>query len=180
MYVTPEQIVATNKAGVEAILGFANSQFAAFERVTALNFNATKAAFEEGIGHAKALLNAKDIQEFVNLNSAATQPTIEKAIAYSRSVYEVACQTQGELAKYVEAQAAEFNKNLVGLLDKISKNAPAGSDVAVAAVKSALAAANTAYDSFNKVAKQATEIAEANFAAATSATKESKKQRAAA
>jgi len=181
MYVTPEQIAATNKAGVEAILGFANSQFAAFERLSALNFNATKSSFEESVDHAKSLMNAKDIQEFVNLNAAVTQPALEKATAYSRSVYEVASQTQGELAKYVEAQAAEFNKNLAGLLDKVSKNAPAGSDVAVAAVKSALAAANSAYDSFNKVAKQATEIAEANFAAATSAAKEShKKQRAAA
>ena len=39
--------------------------------------------------------------------------------------------------------------------------------VAVAAVKSMLAAANSAYDNMNKVAKQATEIAEANVAAAT-------------
>jgi hypothetical protein len=36
-------------------------------------------------------------------------------------------------------------------------------------VKSALAAANSAYDSFTKVAKQATEIAEANMAAAATA-----------
>ncbi len=183
MNFTPEQIASTNKAGIEAILGLAHTQFAAFERLSALYFNATKAAFEEGVGHAKALLNAKDPQEYLNLNAAATQPTMEKAIAYSRSVYsvyEVAAQTNGELAKFLEAQAVEFNKNLVGLLDKVSKNAPAGSDVAVAAVKSALAAANTAYESFNKVAKQATEIAEANFAAATSSAKESKKQRAAA
>jgi phasin family protein len=179
MYFTPEQIATTNKAGFEAILGLASSQFAAFERLSALNFNATKAAFEEGVGHAKALLNAKDVQEYVNLNSAVTQPTIEKAIAYSRSAYEFASQTQGEVAKLLEAQAAEFNKNLVGLLDKVSKNAPAGSDVAVAAVKSALAAANTAYDSFNKVARQATEIAEANFATATSTAKETAKKRAA-
>ncbi len=58
-------------------------------------------------------------------------------------------------------------------------------------MKSALAAAGSAYDSFNKVAsaydsfnkvaKQATEIAEANFAAATSTAKEThKRQRAAA
>jgi phasin family protein len=181
MYVTPEQIAATNKAGVETVHGLANSQLAAFERLSALNFNVTKSAFEESVGHAKSLLGAKDIQEFVNLNTAVAQPTLEKAIAYSRSVYEIASQTQGEFAKLVEAQAAEFNKNLVGLLDKVSKNAPAGSDVAVSAVKSALAAANSAYDSFSKVAKQATEIAEANFAAATSAAKESpKKQRAAA
>jgi len=180
MNFTPEQIASTNKAGIETILGLAHTQFSAFERLSALYFNATKAAFEEGVGHAKALLNAKDPQEYLNLNAAATQPTMEKAIAYSRSVYEIAAQTNGELAKFLEAQAVEFNKNLVGLLDKVSKNAPAGSDVAVAAVKSALAAANTAYESFNKVAKQATEIAEANFAAATSSAKESKKQRAAA
>ena len=171
MYITPEQIVSSNKAGVEAILGLAHSQFAAFERLSALYFNTTKAAFEEGVGHAKALLNAKDAQEYINLNAAATQPTMEKIIAYSRSVYEVAAQTNGEMAKLLEGQAAEFNKNLVGLLDKVSKNAPAGSDVAVAAVKSALAAANTAYDSFNKVAKQATEIAEANVTAATETVK---------
>ena len=46
-----------------------------------------------------------------------------------------------------------------------------GSDVAVAAVKSMLAAANSAYDNFTKVAKQATEIAEANVAAATETAK---------
>lgn len=180
MYFTPEQFAVTNKAGVETILGFANSQFAAFERLAALNLSAAKAAFEESVGHAKALLGAKDIQEYASLNSATAQPTIEKTIAYSRGLYEVASQTQGELAKFVETQAAEFNKNLVGLLDKVSTNAPAGSDVAVAAVKSALAAANTAYDSFNKVAKQATEIAEANFSAATSAAKEAPRKRATA
>ncbi len=176
MYLTPEQIVATNKAGVEAILGFAHSQFAAFERLSALNFNATKAAFDEGISHAKALLSAKDVQDFVNLNAAAAQPSLEKAIAYSRNVYEVTAQTNGELAKSIEIQAAEFNKNLVGLLDKISKNAPAGTDVAVTAVKSALAAANSAYDSFTKAAKQTTEMAESNFAAAASIQKEAKKR----
>lgn len=176
MYPTREQIAATNKAGVEAMLGLANTQFAAFERFSALNFNTAKAAFEEGIGHAKALLNAKDAQEIVNLNAAAAQPALEKAVAYSHHVYEVASKTQGEMAKFIEAQAAEFNTNLSALLEKFSKSAPAGSDVAVAAVRSALAAANSAYDSFNKVAKQATEIAEANFSAATSTTKEARKR----
>src|SRR6266850_1390481 len=52
-----------------------------------------------------------------------------------------------------------------------AKDVPAGSDVAVAAVKSMLAAANSAYDNMNRVAKQATEIAEANVAAATETVK---------
>ena len=180
MYVTPEQVTATNKAGVDAILGLAHSQFAAFERLSALTFNATKSAFEDGVNHAKALMSAKDVQEFVSLNTAAAQPTLEKAIAYSRSVYEISTQSTNELVNLAGAQVAELNKNVAGLLDKVSQNAPAGSDVAVAAVKSALAAANTAYDSFTKVAKQATEIADANFAAATTAVKDGgRKQKAA-
>jgi hypothetical protein len=43
--------------------------------------------------------------------------------------------------------------------------------VAVSAVKQMLAAANSAYDNFTKVAKQATEIAEANVTAATDTVK---------
>jgi len=169
MYLTPEQLASANKAGIEAALGLASSQFAAFERLSALNFSAAKATFEEVLVRAKTLLDAKGVEEYVNLNAAQSQPALEKAIAYSRSVYEVAAQAQGELAKFLEARAAEFSRNLLGILDKVSKDAPAGSDVAVAAVKSALAAAGTAYDNFSKVAKQATEIAEANFTAATTA-----------
>ena len=177
MYVTPEQITGYSKTGVETLLTIARSNFAVYEKLAALNFNATKSAFEDGISHAKALLNAKDVQEFVNLNVAAAQPSLEKFISYSRSVYELSTQQQGEITRLMEAHAGEFNRSLVGLLDKYAKNAPAGSDVAVAAVKSALAAANSAYDSFAKVAKQASEIAEANMAAATAAvTKDGKKK----
>jgi len=85
-------------------------------------------------------------------------------------VYEISAQTQEELAKMVEAQYAEFQKSVAGLLDQAAKSAPAGSDVAVAAVKSAIAAANSAFDNMNKAAKQVAEITEANVAAATNAT----------
>ncbi len=179
MYATPDQLNAASKASVEAFVGLAATQFAAFERLTTLSFNAGKAAFDDSVGFTRSLLGAKDVQEVVNLNAAAAQPSLEKALAFSRSVYEVSTKTQGEFTKVYEAQAAELNKTMVGLLDKISKNAPAGSDVALAAVKSAMAAANTAYDSFTKVAKQATEIADANFAVASSAAKDSIKRKAA-
>lgn len=178
MYATPEQFSAASKAGVDAFVGFASTQVAAFERLSALSFNASKAAFEDSVGFTRSLLGAKDVQEVVNLSTAAAQPSFDKAMAYSRSVYEVSSQTQGELTKAMEAQAAEMNKTMVGLLDKMSKNAPAGSDVALTAVKTAMAAANQAYDSFSKAAKQASEVAEANFTAATTAAKETIKRKA--
>mgnify|MGYP001259449526 CR=1 FL=1 len=48
-----------------------------------------------------------------------------------------------------EARAGEWNENFVSILDKAVKNAPAGSDVAVTAVKQMIAAANSAYDNLN-------------------------------
>jgi phasin family protein len=171
MYVTPEQIQELNKANVEAFLAAANTQFAALEKLASLNATALKAAFEESIANARALAGAKDMQEVVTLQSSFAQPAIEKAIAYSKSVYEVATSANTELSKVAEKRASEWNENFVSILDKVTKNAPAGSDAAVAAVKSMIAAANSAYDNLNKVAKQATEIAEANVAAATETVK---------
>jgi phasin family protein len=171
MYVTPEQIQAAGKANVETILSLAATQFAAMEKLATLNANAVKSAFEDSLTNTRALFGAKDVQEFVNLQSTLTTPAIEKAIAYSKSVYEVATETNSEFSKVAEKRVAEWNENFSALLDKAVKNAPAGSDVAVAAVKSMIAAANSAYDNMSKVAKQATEIAEANVAAATETVK---------
>jgi phasin family protein len=171
MYVTPEQIQAATKANVDAILSLATTQFAALEKFASLNANAVKAAFEDTIANARALAGAKDAQEMISLQSTFAQPAVEKAIAYSKSVYEVATQTNTDFTKATERRVTEWNENFVSMLDKAAKNAPAGSDVAVSAVKQMLAAANSAYDNFNKVAKQATEIAEANVAAASETVK---------
>ncbi len=167
---TPEQIAAANKANVESLLTLANTAFASAERLAALNLNTARNLLEDTVANAKALLSAKDVQELMNIQATLAQPSVEKAVAYSRSIYEIASQTQEELGKIFEAQFAEANKSVTSALDKAVKNAPAGSDVAVAAVKSAIAAANSAYDSMTKAAKQVAEIAEANVAAATSAT----------
>jgi phasin family protein len=170
MFATTEQFATTGKANVEVLLSLANTAFASAERLAALNLNTARTALEDGVANAKTLLAVKDVQELVNLQSSLAQPAVEKAVAYARSVYEIATQTQEEFSKVMEAQLAELNKAVAAALDKAAKSAPAGSDVAVAAVKSAIAAANSAYDSVSKAAKQVAEIAEANLDAATSAT----------
>lgn len=171
MYVTPEQIQEASKANVEAVLSFAANQFAAMEKLAALNSNVMKSAFEDTLSNTRALLGAKDVQEFINLQNSFAQPALEKAIAYSKSAYELATETNASLSKLAEGRVAEWNENLASMLDNVAKNAPAGSDVAVAAMKQMIAAANSAYDNMNKVAKQATEMAEANVSAATETVK---------
>ena len=60
MYVTPEQIQASTKANMDAILSLAASQFAAFEKFASLNANAVKTAFEDSIANARKLLADDD------------------------------------------------------------------------------------------------------------------------
>ncbi|MBV2235867.1 MAG: phasin family protein [Sterolibacterium sp.] len=170
MFNTTEQFTATNKANIETLLNLANTAFASAERFAALNLNTARSLLEDSVANTKALLGVKDVQELLALQTTLAQPSVEKAVAYSRSLYEIAAQTQEEISKIVEAQFTEANKTVTSALDQASKNAPAGSDVAVAAVKSAIAAANSAYDSISKAAKQVAEITEANVAAATNAT----------
>jgi phasin family protein len=170
MAFTTEHFAAANKNTIEALLTLANTAFASTERLAALNLNTARAMLEDSVANVKVMMGAKDVQDIVALQSGLMQPSIEKAVAYSRSVYEIVSQTQEELTKVVEAQVGEVNKAVSTTLDQAAKQAPAGSDVAVAAVKSAIAAANSAYDSMTKAAKQAVEMAEANVNAATSAT----------
>ncbi len=54
------------------------------------------------------------------------------------------------------------------MVDNAVKNAPAGTENAVVLVKSAVAAANNAFESVQKAAKQAADVAEANFQAISS------------
>jgi phasin family protein len=175
MYTTPEQLSAANRANVETLVTIANTAFASAERFAALNLNTARSMLEETVGNTKTLMAAKDPRELVALQTALAQPVLEKAVAYSRSAYDIATQTQEALAKLFESQVAALNDNVATALDKAAQNAPAGSDLAINAVKSAIAAANTAYDNMSKTAKQVAEMAEANVAAATSATLKARK-----
>ena len=173
---TVEQIMASQKASIETLLGLTSKAFEGVEKIVELNLTASKAALAESAENAKAMLSVKDAQELMALQSAMLQPLAEKTAAYSRHLYDIASGSTAELGKTLEGQTAEAQKKFLGLVDTAAKNAPAGSESAVAVMKSAVAAANNALESVQKAVKQATEMAEANFnavaATATNATKQ--------
>ena len=113
----------------------------------------------------KAALSVKDAQELLALQAGLLQPAAEKAAAYSRHLYDIATATNAEVTKVAESTAAEAQTKFMALVDTAVKNAPAGTENAVALVKSAVAAANNAFESVQKAAKQAADVAEANFQA---------------
>jgi phasin family protein len=164
---TPEQVLAAHKANIETLFGLTNKAFEGVEKLVELNLQATKAAMGEAAETTKAALSVKDAQELFALQAGLLQPAAEKAAAYSRHLYEIAAATNAEIGKVAELTAADSQKKFMAVVDTAVKNAPAGTENAVALVKSAVAAANNAYETVQKAAKQASEVAEANFQAMT-------------
>ena len=149
------------------LFGLAGKAFEGIERLIHLNLSVAKAAMTEAAQTTQAALSVKDPQELVALQQSLLQPAGEKAAAYSRSVYEIAASTSAAVSGVAEAQFAEAQAKFMALVDTAVKNAPAGTENAVALIKSHVAAANNAIETAQKAAKQAAEVAEANFQAAT-------------
>jgi len=179
MYQAPEQWVALNKANLEVAMKFAGVALQGAERILDLQLKAAKTAFADSVENAKTIAAVKDIKELASLKDSMAQPTIEKATAYARGVYDVAAATQAEFGQLIEEQVAEYNKQVVATLDKLVKTAPAGSELGIAALKSGIAAVNSAYDNLSKVARQFAEATQSNFEAvakqAVNGTKKTKK-----
>lgn len=178
---TAEQIMASYKANIETLFGLTQKAFEGVEKLVELNVQATKAALAETANHTQAVMGVKDAQELLALQASMVQPLAEKTAAYSRHLYDIASAANADLSKTFEGQATDAQKKFVGLVDSASQNAPAGSEAAVAVMKSAVAAATNAYESVQKAVKQASDMAESNFntvaASAVNASKTATKKR---
>lgn len=162
-----EQFSATNKANLQALEGFTTQAFAGVEKLVELNLAASKAMLGESFSNAKAALSAKDAQEFMALQSSLLQPLADKTAAYAQHVQAIVTDSTAELSKALEAKTAETQKAFGGMVENLAKNAPAGTETAVAAFKTALTAGQSAVESAQASAKKAVEVAQSNFTAAT-------------
>jgi phasin family protein len=167
---TPEQLIASQKEQIEAFLALSQKSFAQVEKLVEHNLSAAKASLEETGDRLREILNVKDVQELVSFNSGLLQPALEKAVAYNRGLYQLSTEAGSDVSKIAEENLAKMNKAMATAVDTLSRNAPAGSESVVALMKSSVSAANNAFDSISKAAKQAVETTEANLNAAANAT----------
>jgi phasin family protein len=170
MFSNKEQFSTTAKINFEtqlaAITTLTNKAFESVAQLVDLNVSAAKASLEHSAAATQQLLSAKDPQEFFALSAAQTQPNAEKVLAYNRNLASIASTTHAEFAKAAEAQIAETTRKVAALVDDAAKNAPAGSENAIALLKSAIGNANASYEQLSKSTKQATQALEENMSKA--------------
>lgn len=181
MYNATEQFAELNKVNVANATRLAAMSIENAEKLFKLNLNATKIALAQGVESAQAAAAVKDVQELFALRAKFAESGVQSALSYSRTLYDLASEAQAGYSSIAEEAWANYTKGVATIVDKATKSAPAGSDVAVNALKSTFAASTAAFDQFQKATKQVVNLADASVrAAAANATKVAGKGRKAA
>ncbi len=160
MITVSEQVTASSKVQLDNVLTAAGITVAGAERLIDLQTQTAKAAFADFAQQLKSLSDVKDVQAWTELQSRVSQPAADRIATYTRNLYTVMSETSANLTKLIETQIAEFNKSCAGALDQAAKNAPTGSETSIAMAKSAMAAANQAFDAISKASRQMVEVAD--------------------
>lgn len=162
-----EQFGEFSKSAVDTASKFARVSFDSAERFFALNLEAAKVGLDETAKGTKAATAVKDAQEFNGLRTKAAETGLEFFMGYSKNLYDISNYAQAQYSSLIEERVSAFQKSIVEGIDKAAKNAPAGTDVAFAAMKSSVAASTAALDTFSKASKQVSGFADTAFKAAT-------------
>lgn len=149
-----DQLTAANEAAINQFAQFAQLSLANFEKLAQIGLGAARETVEQATTHAQSLAGAKDVHEVIALNSAALEPLMKRAYAYSRSAYETAAEANDEIKRSLEKQTAEYNRATVAALEEAFKYAPTGSETLVENMKTAMAAAQSAYGNLAAINKQ--------------------------
>ncbi|HEX4764052.1 MAG TPA: phasin family protein, partial [Usitatibacter sp.] len=152
-------------AALEAASKAARISMDSAERTIAVQLEYAKGALKQATINARAVSQVKDVQELVALRARIAENTLENLMGYSRSLYEVASEAQSEYSKFAEERMGAFQQAVTQSVEQAARSAPAGSDVAVAAIKSQLAATTAAFDSFSKASRHLASFTDAGLAA---------------
>jgi phasin family protein len=169
MITTPAQFLELQRVHVNALNAVGRALIGGAEKLSNLNATIGRSAIDSATEAAQSLSSVKEPNELIALSGASARPSLEKFVGYTRELVSIANGVSAEIGKVVEQQISDSNRRMAELLDFAVKNAPAGSEQALALLRSAVAAGNVAFDTTSKASRQAADWAQANFAAAAKA-----------
>ncbi|MCW3481170.1 phasin family protein [Neisseriaceae bacterium JH1-16] len=172
MSIQSQDFVALGQAQFDKAVRLSSLFISSAERVANLQLELSRKVLADNAQTLKALTEVKDAKSLSDLQASKVQPSIDQAFTTARQVYDVAVATQNEITALFEEQIADLNKSVLTTLDQLAKNAPAGSDVAVNALKNFVTTTNAAFESVTETARKVgSELAEAGVEAASNSVK---------
>jgi phasin family protein len=167
-----QEFTAYGQSQFDKAVRLSSILLAGAERFANLQLDLSRKILSDNAETLKTLVELKDPKALTEWQASLVQPSFDQAFSVARNVYDAGLETQNELSAFVEEQVADLNKNVIGTLDRLAKNAPAGSEVAVNAVKTFINTTTSAFENVSKTAKKVSaELAEAGVEAATNSAK---------
>jgi len=167
MFPSIEDLMKAQSEAFKASNTVATTAFEGAKKLLELNVQAARAGMEESNAQLKALMAAKDVKTLndmlTDLFSQYSKPDNSKAVAYVKQVYDISTATGSEVTALIEKQVATSQRQLLESVDALAKNAPAGSEAAVSALRQSVVTANAAYQQVNVATRQLFEKIEANL-----------------
>jgi phasin family protein len=161
-----EQLAEINKVGYTNAVRLAALSLEKAERLAKFNFGAAKVALEQSVQSGAVLGGIMDPKEFAAVNAKLAEAGVQQALGYTQGLYEIASQGQAEFSTLANDAWAGYANGVTAWVETVAKNAPAGSEVAVKAMKSTVAASNAAYEQITKATQQIVSLADATVRAA--------------
>lgn len=172
MFTTAQEFSAFGQSQFDKAVRLSGILLSSAERLASLQLEMSRKLLAENAQTLKQIAAAKDPKAFAELQTSLAQPSIDKALSAAREVYDATVATQTELTAFVEEQVAETNKSVLDAIDRLAKNAPAGSDAAVQTLKNLVNSSNAAFETAAKTVKKAgADFAEASVEAAENSAK---------
>ncbi|WP_169708525.1 phasin family protein [Trinickia terrae] len=165
---TPEQFMAMQKANLDTAFTLAKSVADGFEKLAVLNLQLTKSVLTSAQASLLQGLGAPQTPESGarQVELAASIPA--QAQSYGRQLADLASASIAEFLKVGEGQTDAYNRRVQTLVEDLAKNAPSGSEAAIAAWKAAITTSSTLIETIRKNCEQAMHATESNLAAIAS------------
>ncbi len=123
-----------------------------FQQVAALNANFGKSVTEQYAQQMQALIAAKDADAVTKVVTDSAKPNAE-LMTYLTELGALATEAGTEWAAAAQEHVASSNEKFDEAMDAFAKNAPAGSEGAIAVMRQCVAASRAAYQQANDAGK---------------------------
>jgi len=172
----PEQMAAAHRTSVEASFALANKVFESFQKAVDLNLTTVRSGIAENEAVLINAVSGKSPQEWGPLPLGAGEPFAPRIRSYYSQLFAIASNAQLEFVAVANGQFAEQHRKLQNLIDDAAQHAPAAAESAITALKSAMTATGTWYETTRKAAQQAIHVAASNAEAVSTAVSKTAKR----
>ncbi|GHA13905.1 TIGR01841 family phasin [Oceanisphaera arctica] len=155
-----EKLQNIQQTNLNLVQGLTNNLVASATKLGKLQQDSVAELGAAQFDYAGKLLAVRDIKDLCELQSAFFSPTaiLDRHLAFNREVLALLTDSQQQVGQFTEQQIAAGSQQLNEVIEQLAGNAPAGTESAVTALKTAVNNANEAYEQAQKAAKEAAEI----------------------